>query len=93
MFMIPDYYDVTTLSFNEAIDVMTKHGCGDLLEGMESMNRIWSEYVESHNALARGDVDEVTFGDDDDFFDHYGYECSAYNRVFENFSKLFEKKS
>ena len=63
MFMIPDYYDVTTLSFNEAIDVMTKHGRGDLLEGMESMNRIWSEYVESHNAFARGDVDEVTFGD------------------------------
>jgi len=85
MFRIPDYYNVDTLSFTEAVDIMTKRGGGDLLEGMESMNKLWDDYCNT-------EMSEM-YEDDDDFFDNWGYECSAYNVVFENMSKLFEKNA
>ena len=31
--------------------------------------------------------------DDEDFFDHWAYECNAYNVVFEGMSKLFVKSA
>jgi len=82
MFRIPSYYDVSSLSFNEASEIITRHGRGDLLEGMKAMDRVWEE----HCAAQRLDMDANT---DDDFYDDYGYECSAYNIVFENMKKLF----
>jgi hypothetical protein len=83
MFRIPDYYNVDTLSFTEAVDIMTAHGRGDLLEGMQAMDRCWEEHCSG----------SPRFEDDDNFFDNWGYECSAYNVVFENMSKLFEKSA
>jgi len=78
MFRIPDFYDVTPMmEFKYAAEKMTSFGRGDLLEGMNAMDRVWEEHCASGN-------------DDDDFFENYGYECSAYNIVFEGMSKLFE---
>ena len=31
----------------------------------------------------------MIYGDDDDFFEHWCYECTAYNIVFEGMGKLF----
>jgi hypothetical protein len=90
MFRIPSFYKVE-MTFEEASKTITSFGRGDMLEGMEAMNRVWDEYLASQNAFYKGETDEMVFGDDDDFFDHYGYECSAYNVVFEGMSKLFEE--
>jgi hypothetical protein len=90
MFRIPEVYE-TKMTFKEAVEAMTRHGRGDMLEGMNAMNRVWEEYLAAERAFANGEVDEVFFGDDDDFFAHYGYECTAYNVVFENMGKLFER--
>lgn len=89
MFRIPDYYEVP-FDFNEAIEVVTKYGRGDLLEGMNALNRVWEEYLAVERAFTNGEIDEKVFGDDDDLFDHYAYEFSAYNVVYENMSKLFK---
>jgi hypothetical protein len=83
-----DYY-VVEFDMSEAVDVITKKGKGDLLAGMEFVQKIWDEYIADQKAFHNGEKDETVFGDDDDFFDHWGYECSAYNVVFENMSKLF----
>lgn len=93
MFRIPDFYDVTPMmEFRDAAEVITTHGRGDMLEGMQAMDRAWEEYLATERAFLNGEIDEKVFGDDDDFFDHYGVECSAYNVVFENMGKLFAPK-
>lgn len=84
MINVLDYYTVD-FDLNEAIRVIEGRGKGDLLAGMESMQKIWSDYCQESF------LDERTYGDDDDFFDHWGYECSAYNVVYNNMSKLFVK--
>ena len=91
MFRIPSFYQ-DEVEFSQAWETMTSFGRGDCLEGMKAMDRVWEEYIASQNALFNGEVDEVTFGDDDDFFEHYGYECNAYNVVYEGMSKLFSEK-
>ena len=53
------------------------------------MNAVWEDYLADQNAFYNGEQDEMMYGDDDDFFEHWGYECSAYNVVFEGMSKLF----
>ena len=88
MFRIPDFYQ-EEMTFQDAVKIMTTHGRGDLLEGMNAMDRVWEEYLAAERAFVNGEVDYKVFGDDDDFFDHYGCECNAYNVVFENMSKLF----
>ena len=91
MFRIPDFYDVTPMmEFRDAAEVITTHGRGDMLEGMQALDRAWEEYLATERAFLNGEIDEKVFGDDDDFFSHYGVECSAYNVVFENMSKLFQ---
>lgn len=90
MFRIPEYYEIN-FDFNEAIEIVTKHGRGDLLEGMQALDRAFTEFCEGQRAFYACETDYMVFADEDDFYDHYGYECSAYNVVYENMAKLFEK--
>lgn len=76
MFRIPEFCEVE-MSFDEAWDMMTRHGRGDCLKGMKLMDQLWSEYCASDDQ------------DDDEFFYHWGYEFSAYNIVYEGMSELF----
>lgn len=78
MFRIPEFCEVE-MSFDEAWNMMSRRGGGDCLEGMKSMDRMWSEYVKLPYEQQ----------DDDEFFYHWGYEFSAYNIVYEGMSKLF----
>ena len=82
MFRIPSFYDnQKEMSFHNASDIMTRHGQGDLLAGMQSMDAIWKD----HCCPASG----VMAGDDDEFFDCWEYEVNAYNIVFEGMARLF----
>ena len=88
MFRLPSFYEVE-MSFDEAWNMMSRHGRGDCLEGMKAMERAWDEFLACERAFYRGEVDEMVFGDEDDFFDHYMYEANAYNIVYEGMSELF----
>jgi len=82
MFRIPTFYqeDVT---FECAKKLMSMHGRGDLLEGMEAMKRSWKEYCASClNPDARYECDE-------DWFDDYAAEANAFNKVFSTMQPLF----
>ena len=91
MFRIPEYYEME-MDFQDAWDIMKRHGRGDCLEGMKAMNRVWEEFLANERAFYRGEVDEMVFADVDDFFDHFMYEANAYNVVFEGMSELFAPK-
>jgi hypothetical protein len=92
MFRIPEFYQVE-MTFDKAVETIKNRAKGDLLAGMESMNKVWDGYIADQNRYYSGEQDEMVYGDDDDFFDHWGYECSAFNVVFENMSKLFAKSA
>ena len=80
MFRVPSFYeDIPT--FEDAANTIKFVGDGDMLEGMEFMNRKWEEHCSNHE------------NEDDNFFDNWSYEVNAYNVVFENMSKLFIGKS
>ena len=76
MFRIPSFY-VMDMSYENAVSLMTSHGRGDLLEGMKAMDRMWTEYCASPDQY------------DDELFNNYSYEFSAYNVVYEGMSALF----
>jgi len=80
MFRIPSFY-VDAPSFEEAVRTITNRGSGDLLKGMESMNKLWDEYCSGKLA--------DSYEDDEDFFYTWSYETNAYNVVFENMAPLF----
>ena len=82
MFRIPHFYE-ETFTFDDAVAIMTGHGRGDLLEGMQAMDRAWEEYLASQGK------ENARFEEDDDFYEHYCYEVNAYNVVFENMRPLF----
>jgi len=65
-------------TLNEAVEMMTRRGQGDLLKGMED--------VKSMEAL-NADDDQ-----NEGFQSGWRYEIRAYNVVFENMSKLFAPK-
>jgi hypothetical protein len=77
MFRIPPFNEIENMSFDEAARIISNRAGGDLLEGMKSMDRLWSDYIASDDQ------------DDDEFFDTWEYEVNAYNVVFEGMSKLF----
>lgn len=85
MFRLPMFNQRPEMTWDEAVDAMTRRGIGDLLEGMKSMDRIWEE----HCAAQRIDIDAES---DSDFYDNWEYELNAYNIVFEGMSKLFAPK-
>ena len=78
MFRIPSFYqDAPT--FADAFNTMACFGGGDALTGMEAMNTAWTDHCAQLS------------DEDDDFFDNYGYECNAYNVVFEGMGQLLGK--
>lgn len=80
MFRIPEFY-IDAPTYADAVKLITNRGSGDLLAGMEGMDRLWKEYC-------AGELADV-YACDDDFFYHWQYETNAYNTVFENMSRLF----
>ena len=80
MFRIPSFNQMN-ITWDEAVAVIKGRGLGDLLKGMEEMNRIWNDHCEEG------------LDTDDDFFDNWVYEVNAYNVVFEGMSKLFAEKA
>ena len=82
MFRIPEFYK-DEVTFEEAVKTMTAYGRGDLLAGMEAMNRVWDEHCASYGS------DNARFETDSDFYETYEYEVNAYNVVFEGMGKLF----
>jgi len=78
MFRIPSFYKFET-TMQDAVQVMTSYGRGDLLEGMQAMDRVWEEHASG----------SPRFEDDDDFYEHYEAEVNAYNKVLETMQPLF----
>jgi len=89
MFRMNDFQIVEGLTWDEAVRIIKGRADGDLLAGMEYMNGVWDRYLEDQKAFHNGEKDEMIYGDDDDFFEHWCYECTAYNIVFEGMGKLF----
>ena len=75
MFRIPHFYE-EKFCFDDAVAIMKGHGRGDLLEGMQAMDQLWSDYIASDDQ------------DDDEFYDNWCYEVNAYNVVVENMRPL-----
>ena len=67
----------------DAVQVMTAYGRGDLLEGMQAMDRVWEEHCVSYNS------DHARFDSDSDFYDYYEAEVNAYNKIFSEMQPLF----
>jgi len=80
MFRIPNYFQMN-MTWDDAVRTIKGRGKGNLLEGMEEMNKIWDEY-------ARGNTGDM-YEDDSDFYEHWIYEVNAFNIVFEGMGKLF----
>lgn len=78
MFRIPSFYKFET-TMQDAVQVMTSYGRGDLLEGMQAMNNVWEEHCSG----------SPRFEEDDDFYEYYEAEVNAYNKVFETMKPLF----
>ena len=76
MFRIPSFNQME-MTWDEAVAVIKGRGNGNLLNGMEEMNRIWNDHCEEG------------LDTDDDFFDNWVYEVNAYNVVFSGMSQLF----
>ena len=74
----------TGMDLKSAMDVVTRHGGGSLLSGLESISAIWDNYC-------RNGDDRYEW--DSDFIEDYIWEFDAYNIVFQNMSKLFERKA
>jgi hypothetical protein len=78
MFRIPSFYKFET-TMQDAVQVMTAYGRGDLLEGMQAMDRVWEEHASG----------SPRFESDSDFYDYYEAEVNAYNKVFSEMQPLF----
>ena len=76
MFQIPNFNQMD-MTWDEAVAVIKGRGVGDLMKGMEEMNRIWNDHCEEG------------LDTDDDFFDNWVYEVNAYNVVVSGMSQLF----
>jgi len=88
MFIIPSFYKVE-MSFEEACKIIESGNSLTLLDGMKRVDDMWEMFIKEERDFDAGLVDEKTYGDEDDFFDHWCYEVSAYNIIKENMSKLF----
>jgi len=78
MFRIPAFYKFD-MTFEEAKVTMTHYGRGDMLEGMQAMDRVWEEHASGSDR----------FEDDSDFYEWYEAEVNAYNKVYETMKPLF----
>lgn len=77
MFRIPNFY-MFDMTIAEAVKVMTSYGRGDLLEGMEAMNRVWEEHADG----------SPRFESDSEFYENYEAEVNAYNLIFTKMGQL-----
>lgn len=78
MFRIPAFYQFET-SIKDAVQVMTAYGRGDMLEGMQAMDRVWEEHCSGSDR----------FESDSDFYEYYEAEVNAYNTIFSTMQPLF----
>tara|TARA_R110000744_G_scaffold33586_2_gene78814 strand:- start:1238 stop:1477 length:240 start_codon:yes stop_codon:yes gene_type:complete len=78
MFRIPAFFKFD-MNFNEAQSIMTRHGRGDILEGMQAMNNMWEEHC----------AGSTRFDSDSDLYEWYEAEVNAYNVVFETMRPMF----
>lgn len=78
MFRIPNYFQMN-MTWDDAVRTIKGRGNGDLLAGMEEMNKIWDEHCATY------------VEDDSDFYENWIYEVNAFNIVFEGMGKLFEE--
>lgn len=78
MFRIPAFYQFET-SISDAVQVMTVYGRGDMLEGMEALDRVWTEHCSGSDR----------FESDSDFYEFYEAEVNAYNVIFSKMQPLF----
>ena len=74
----------TGMDLAAATAMVTRHGSGDLLVGLDRIASIWDDY-------ARNGDDRYEC--DSDFIETYVWEFDAYNIVFEGMSKLFGKEA
>jgi hypothetical protein len=79
-FNLPEMY-VNEMSFEKSAEIIKHYGYGDLLKGMELMQKLWVDYCTT-------DMSDDYY-DDDEFYENYEYQMNAYNVVHENMSKLF----
>lgn len=84
MFRIPAYNQMPEMTFDEAKEIMTRHGRGDMLEGMMAMDRVWEEHC-----AAQRDADDFEDCSDSDFYDNWCWEVNAFNVVFSTMKPLF----
>jgi hypothetical protein len=80
MFNIPEEYTFD-MSFENAAEIIANRSNGDLLKGMQSMNKLWDDYCMTDYSQS--------FDGDDDFYETFENEVNAYNVVFSNMRKLF----
>ena len=86
MFRMADFHKIE-MTLEEAKNTLCRlTPIQGLLEGMTYMNEQWDNYQETY------DSPTAEFMDDYEFYDCWQYECSAYNKVFEYMSPLFEMK-
>ena len=76
MIYVPSFYR-DTVPFDQAADFISAIGGGDLLKGMQKIDALWTNYVNSDDQ------------DDDEFFEDYADEINCFNSVSEGMSKLF----
>lgn len=79
MFRIPAFYKFE-MTISDATKVMKSYGRGDILEGLEAMNRVWEEHASG----------SPRFDTDSDFYENYEAEVNAYNVIFSEMGALFQ---
>ena len=60
MFRIPNYFQMN-MTWDDAVRTIKGRGDGDLLKGMEAMNRVWERHVNDQNAFYAGETDEMIY--------------------------------
>lgn len=73
------YTYITPMSFDEAYSLITTWANNELLESMELL-------LDTYNDFMNEDPDDMA---EDDFYENYQYEISAYNKVFADMQPLF----
>ena len=78
MIFMPYTY-ITPMSFEEASSLIKSWANNELLESMELL-------LDTYNDFMDEDPDDIA---EDDFYENYQYEISAYNKVFADMQPLF----
>ena len=78
MIFMPYTY-ITPMSFEEASSLIKSWANNELLESMELL-------LDTYNDFMDEDPDDIA---EDDFYENYQYEISAYNKVFADMQPMF----